>query len=73
VNRLVRGDKSWPLPGAPDLLRAIYGVFNEEAGYQQATAGDSYIMFFEWAPDGEFSSDTIHNFGSATLDATSIH
>jgi penicillin amidase/acyl-homoserine-lactone acylase len=73
VNRLVRGDKSWPLSGAPDVLRAVYGVFDEEAGYQRATAGDSYIMFIEWAPDGALSSRTIHNFGSATLDATSSH
>jgi penicillin amidase/acyl-homoserine-lactone acylase len=73
VNRLVRGDKSWPLSGAPDVLRAVYGVFDEEAGYQKATAGDSYIMFVEWAPDGVLSSHTIHNFGSATLDQSSNH
>jgi penicillin amidase/acyl-homoserine-lactone acylase len=73
VNRLVRGDKSWPLSGAPDVLRAVYGEFDEEAGYQKATAGDSYIMFVEWAPEGKVSSRTIHNFGSATLDDTSSH
>jgi acyl-homoserine-lactone acylase len=73
VNRLVRGDKSWPLSGAPDVLRAVYGVFDEEAGHQQATAGDSYIMFVEWSPDGILTSHSIHNFGSATLDATSNH
>jgi acyl-homoserine-lactone acylase len=73
VNRLVRGEKSWGLSGAPDVLRAVYGVFDEDAGHQKATAGDSYIMFVEWAPDGEISSHTIHNFGSATLDATSSH
>jgi acyl-homoserine-lactone acylase len=73
VNRLVRGDKSWPLSGAPDVLRAVYGVFDEEAGFQKATAGDSYIMFVEWAPDGALSSQTIHNFGSATLDQRSNH
>jgi penicillin amidase/acyl-homoserine-lactone acylase len=71
VNRLVRGDKSWPLSGAPDVLRAVYGEFDEEAGQLKATAGDSYIMFVEWAPNGELSSHSIHNFGSATLDAKS--
>jgi len=73
VNRLVRGDKSWPLSGAPDVLRAVYGEFDEEQGLQKATAGDSYIMFVEWAPDGVLSSHSIHNFGSATLDAKSSH
>jgi acyl-homoserine-lactone acylase len=73
VNRLVRGDNSWPLSGAPDVLRAVYGEFDEEVGHQQATAGDSYIMFVEWAPDGELSSHSIHNYGSATLDSKSSH
>jgi len=73
VNRLVRGENTWPLSGAPDVLRAVYGVFDEKAGYQKATAGDSYIMFVEWAPDGTLSANTIHNFGSATLDANSPH
>lgn len=73
VNRLVRGDKTWPLAGAPDVLRAVYGVFDDETGYQKATAGDSYIMFVEWAPDGTLTSNSIHNFGSATLDASSNH
>jgi len=71
VNRLVRGNKSWPLSGAPDVLRAVYGVFDEETGYQHDIAGDSYIMFVDWAQDGTVSSRTIHNFGSATLDMTS--
>ena len=30
-------------------------------------------MFVEWAPDRKLTSHTIHNFGSATLDVTSIH
>ena len=73
VNRLTRGDKSWPLSGAPDVLRAVYGVFDEETSQHKAVAGDSYIMFVEWAPDGTLTSNSIHNFGSATLDATSSH
>jgi len=71
VNRLVRGNETWPLSGAPDVLRAVYGVFDEEAGFQQDVAGDSYIMFVEWAPDGSLATRSVHNFGSATLDATS--
>ena len=73
VNKLVRGDQSWPLSGAPDVLRAVYGEFDPEAGYQRATAGDSYIMFVEWASDGTVSSHSIHSFGSATLDSSSPH
>jgi len=73
VNRLVRGDKNLPVAGAPDVLRAIYADFNEEAGHLEARAGDSYIMFVEWSPSGAVSSRSVHNFGSATLDKNSPH
>jgi len=73
VNRLVRGTKSWPLSGAPDVLRAVYGEFDEATGYLRDVAGDTYIMFVDWAPDGALTSHTIHNFGSATLDGGSRH
>ncbi len=73
LNQLKRGDKTWPLSGAPDVLRAVYGEFDPDLGRQLAVAGDSYIMFVEWSPDGALFVETIHNFGSATLDATSAH
>ncbi len=73
VNQLVRGDQIWPLSGAPDVLRAVYAEWDEEAGHLEATAGDSYIMFVDWAADGTQQVRTVHNFGSATLDATSPH
>ncbi|WP_286828943.1 MULTISPECIES: penicillin acylase family protein [Kordiimonas] len=73
VNRLVRGNESWPLSGGPDVLRAVYGEWNDDAGHLEATAGDSYIMFVEWGEDGAQHVRTVHNFGSATLDASSPH
>lgn len=73
VNRLVRGTKSWPLSGAPDVLRAVYGEFDEATGILRDVAGDTYIMFVDWASDGSVTSHTIHNFGSATLDPSSPH
>lgn len=73
VNRLVRGDHSWPLSGAPDVLRAIYSEKDATAGTLKATAGDSYIMFVDWLANGIQRVTTIHNFGSATLDAASRH
>ena len=75
VNRIVRGDVSVPLDGAPDVLRAIYadrdGV--AKAGVMNAFAGDTHIIVADWAPDGSGTVDSIHNFGSATLDETSPH
>lgn len=75
VNRIVRGDENWPLDGAPDVLRAIYadkdGVAKQ--GYLNAFAGDTHIMVADWAPDGTLRAESIHQYGSATLDKTSPH
>ena len=75
VNRIIRGDVSVPLDGAPDVLRAIYadrdGVGKE--GVLNAFAGDTHIILADWAADGELTVDSIHNYGSATLDETSPH
>ncbi|MEL6687525.1 MAG: penicillin acylase family protein, partial [Pseudomonadota bacterium] len=75
VNRIVRGDENHPLDGAPDVLRAIYadkdGVAKE--GYLNAFAGDTHIMVADWAPDGTLLAESIHQYGSATVDETSPH
>jgi penicillin amidase/acyl-homoserine-lactone acylase len=72
VNRLVRGDVDLGLAGAPDVLHAIYGDMQEDGrlvGFQ----GDSYVMLIRWDSEGEVSSYSIHQYGSATLDETSPH
>ncbi len=75
VNRIIRGNVSVPLDGAPDVLRAIYadrdGVSKE--GVMNAFAGDTHIIIADWTPDGAVTIDSIHNYGSATLDETSPH
>ncbi len=75
VNRLLRGEKNFPLEGAPDVLRAIYadrdGV--EKVGVLDAFAGDTHIMIADWNKDGGLRLDSIHQYGSATLDKTSPH
>jgi penicillin amidase/acyl-homoserine-lactone acylase len=73
VVRHVRGKRSWPLDGGPDVLRAVYTETDAETGQLHNVAGDSYIMFVEWDEAGTVRSRSIHNFGSATLDAASPH
>lgn len=98
VNRIIRGDVSVPLDGAPDVLRAIYadrdgltkcheassastsssGDKAEKAcaaktGVLNAFAGDTHIFIADWALNGRYMVDSIHNYGSATLDETSPH
>ncbi len=71
VNRLVRGDLDIPIGGGPDTLHAVYGDW--ERGRFRGTAGDAYVLVVRWMPDGSFDSYSIHQFGSATQDAASIH
>jgi acyl-homoserine-lactone acylase len=73
ANRLVRGPVNLPLDGGPDVLRAIYSTSDLSKGAGEATGGDSYVMLVEWLADGAQRIRTIHQFGSATLDAGSPH
>lgn len=71
VNRLRRGDVDLGIGGGPDILHAVYGGEPED-GKLTAQAGDTLVILVEWGEDG-VHSQTIHQFGSATLDATSPH
>ncbi len=73
VNRLRRGNVDLPLAGGPDLLRAVYGRNDAGDGRRVAQAGDTLVYIVDWAPDGTVDSRSIHQFGSATLDADSPH
>ena len=72
VNRLRRGDADLPVDGGPDTLRAIYGGL-EADGTLTARGGDTLIMFVEWDRQGRLTSESIHQFGTATLDESSPH
>ena len=71
--RLNRGDKSLPLDGGPDTLRAVYPDIPSRAGKWSAGGGDTYILYADWSPEGAVAIKTIHQFGSATLDRSSPH
>ncbi|MEO1013913.1 MAG: penicillin acylase family protein [Pseudomonadota bacterium] len=73
VSRLIRGDVSLPLDGGPDTLRAVYALGDPAEGPLTASFGDTYIMAVGWSAEGEQTIKTIHQFGSATLDAASPH
>jgi acyl-homoserine-lactone acylase len=72
VNRLVRGNVNVPIPGGPDVYRAVYGA-KQKDGTLKANGGDTFIMFVTWDKNGGLTSRSIHQYGSATLDATSPH
>jgi acyl-homoserine-lactone acylase len=72
VNRFRRGAVDLPVDGGPDIYRAVYGK-QQEDGTLTAVDGDTFIMFVTWDKNGKLSSQSIHQFGSATLDKTSPH
>ena len=73
INRFHRGDLDLPIGGGPDVLRAAASYVLDENGHYVATNGDCYLMFVEWAKDGSQIIETIHQFGTATLDQESTH
>ena len=74
VSRVARGEQSWPTNGGPDTLRAVYAAGDlTKDKFRKGRAGDTYIVIADWAPDGTYTLDTIHQYGSATLDASSPH
>ncbi len=72
VNRFRRGAMDVPIDGGPDTYRAVYGLPQPD-GTLTAVDGDTLIMLVTWDKTGKLSSESIHQFGSATLDAQSKH
>ena len=60
-----RGDKELPLDGGPDLLRAIYSKMDNDR--KVANGGDCFFQIVEWDKNGKLSAESIHQYGSATL------
>lgn len=73
LNKVARGDETFPIGGGPDILRAVYPAGIRDDGELHMTAGDTWIALVEWGPDGKVSADLINNYGSAVLDETSPH
>ena len=72
VNRFRRGKLDVPIDGGPDIYRAVYGT-QQDDGTLTAVDGDTFIMFVSWDKNGKLSSQSIHQFGSATLNEGSPH
>ncbi|MFL7869791.1 MAG: penicillin acylase family protein, partial [Anaerolineales bacterium] len=72
VNRLMRGEVDLPIGGGPDILHATYGALQED-GRLKITDGDSYVLMVIWDKDGNVSSMSVHQFGSATSHPESPH
>ena len=72
VNFLERGSKLIAVQGGPDVLRAIYAPRSDD-GILKAVAGDGLYIYVTWDEYKNQKSESIHQFGSATIDVNSIH
>jgi acyl-homoserine-lactone acylase len=72
VNRLRRGTLNLAIDGGPDIFRGVYGE-KQPDGTLTAVAGDTFVMFVTWDAAGKLTSESIHQFGSATADRNSSH
>jgi len=72
VNRLIRGQVDLGLGGGPDVLHAVDGTLQKD-GRLRGSEGDSYVLMVSWDKAGKVHSRSIHQYGSATLDASSRH
>jgi penicillin amidase/acyl-homoserine-lactone acylase len=72
LNRIRRGSVDLAIDGGADTYRSVWGDPQKD-GTLIARAGDTLIMFVTWDKTGRLTSQSIHQFGSATLDAKSAH
>lgn len=72
VNRIRRGTVNLPIDGAADTYRSVWGTPQKD-GTTTADGGDTFVMFVTWDRAGVLRSESIHQFGSATLDTRSPH
>ena len=72
MTRLRRGSTDLGLGGGPDCLRDVEVVLKDD-GHFVGVNGDCYFLLVEWDKDGKLTSESIHQYGSATLDTNSPH
>jgi acyl-homoserine-lactone acylase len=72
LNRIRRGRVDMAIDGGADTYRSVWGDLQKD-GTLTARAGDTLIMFVTWDKTGRLKSQSVHQFGSATLDAKSAH
>ncbi|MGC4101666.1 penicillin acylase family protein [Ferruginibacter sp.] len=64
LQKLVRGDKDWPLGGFPDLLSPQWTTPYKN-GELRSIGGDGLIMFVRFAKDGLPKIETINMYGAS--------
>lgn len=64
IQKLVRGDKEWPLWGFPDLLSPQW-TSRYKDGKLKSTGGDGLIMFIRFTKDALPQIETVNMYGAS--------
>jgi acyl-homoserine-lactone acylase len=64
LQKLVRGDKEWPLWGFPDLLSPQWTA-NYKDGKLKSVGGDGLIMFIRFTKDALPQIETVNMYGAS--------
>lgn len=65
LQKLVRGDESWPQGGMPDVLAAVMSEPYEN-GTRKMNSGDAYINIVSFPKDGSLPHiETVNTFGAS--------
>jgi len=64
IQKLVRGDKTWPLGGFQDLLSPQW-TEPYKNGMLKSTGGDGYIMFIRFPKDQLPVIETVNMYGAS--------
>lgn len=67
MQKLVRGDESWPQSGMPDVLAAVMSE-PYTAGQRKMNSGDAYINFVRFPKEGGLPFiETVNTFGASSV------
>ena len=64
LQKLVRGDKDWPLGGFPDLLSPQWTESYKD-GKLKSTGGDGLVMFVRFPKEGLPIIETMNMYGAS--------
>ncbi len=65
IQRLSRGDKSYPISGLSEVPRAVDTKYDKEKGFYKATAGDGFFQLIKFGKDG-VEINSVSPFGTST-------
>ena len=65
IQKLVRGDKSFPGPGLPDLLAPEWGVAQKDLT-RKITGGDAYVAMVRFPKNGLPIIETVNTYGASS-------